>query len=173
VNARHLWLDSTIAHNLVQVKVISERARSRGYRVLVHSQVHLEQSRQVRVEKKAAFRIDLMDRLLVRHGIEVFDAHLNKASAESFAEILAKRFPSRADWQTAKMEAIKAQLGPSAVVGNQPPMTTDWLVALEVERDPTAIIVTDDQGPEWNGLRQVSRALTYVEAMATLANATD
>ena len=54
------------------------------------------------------------------------------------------------------------------------PFTTDWLVALEVERREVFIAV-EDKGEEWRALREASpkRALFYEEAVAWLASQND
>ena len=46
-------------------------------------------------------------------------------------------------------------------------MTADWLIALVVERDPVARIITDDGGEEWRALRGMPppRALSWNGAM--------
>jgi hypothetical protein len=48
-------------------------------------------------------------------------------------------------------------------------MTTDWLVALEVERQGATVAV-GDKGIEWKALREMSpsRALSYDDAMRWL-----
>ena len=47
-------------------------------------------------------------------------------------------------------------------------MTTDWLVSLLVESDPTARILTHDDGEEWRTLREARRVLSWNEAIAWL-----
>ena len=55
------------------------------------------------------------------------------------------------------------------------PMTTDWLIALVVERDPAARIITRDEGEEWRALREMDprRALSWDEAVDWLQGLAD
>jgi hypothetical protein len=71
--------------------------------------------------------------------------------------------------------SVRARLPDEAsVTADRVPFTTDWLVALEVERRG-AFITVEDKGEEWRALREASpkRALTYAEALAWLTSQDD
>jgi hypothetical protein len=47
-------------------------------------------------------------------------------------------------------------------------MTTDWWIALAVERDVDAYVAVDDRGEEWRALRSLGRAFSYLDALRWL-----
>jgi hypothetical protein len=161
-----LWLDSSIAFGQRRARTLAIAARARGVRMFVHAHIHLEQCRQVRVDAKSSFSARRIESYLEGLGIEVVSATLDRDSAEAFAAQLAARYPSIEDWTEAKLSAVQARL-PSAELSKSVPMTTDWLVALEVERRGAHIAV-EDQGEEWRHLRDVGKALSFDQALAWL-----
>jgi hypothetical protein len=103
-------------------------------------------------------------------GIEVVEATLDRATAEVWARLLDQRYPTGEAWGQAKLDAVRARLPVGAnLPSERVPMTTDWLIALEVERQ-CATVAVDDKGIEWMALREMSPccALSYDEAMRWL-----
>lgn len=165
-----LWLDSNVARSVPKVRQLAELAKRKGVQVLVHAQVHLEICRQQRERLGAAFSQERVTTFLDQLGIEVAAAQLDRAAAERWAEILDRRYPSSDAWKKAKLSAVKAKLPDDAVLpAHRVPMTTDWLIALEVQHRG-AIIAVQDQGEEWGALRAAmpKRALSYDEALRWL-----
>ncbi len=128
----------------------------------------MERRRQMQVETGEAFRPSIFDNFLERWGIQVFEMRFGHATASSWADMLFQRYPTHAEWEAAKKATVGGELKKGFVV--EPgwmPMTTDWLVALEVEHDPESFIITADEGEEWRHLRQAvpRRALSLQEAL--------
>jgi hypothetical protein len=170
-----LWLDSNVARSPGKVRELSKLAQQKGISVVVHAQVHLEICRQVRVREGAEFSQELIDSFLETHRVPVIGAQLDRSAAESWAELLQKRFPTSEAWKKAKLSAVKARLPSEAEVNaHRVPMTTDWLIALEVERRGSYIAV-EDKGEEWKALREMTpkRALSYEEALRWLSEQRD
>ena len=170
-----LWIDSDVARSAAKVRRLGELAHQKGVKVVVHAQVHLEQCRQVRehaARAGKAFSPRMMESFLDQLGIEIADATTDRATAEAWAELLHLRYPTSGAWKDAKLRAVRARLPDEATVpADRVPFTTDWLVALEVERRG-AFIAVEDKGEEWHALRTASpkRALTYDEAIAWLVS---
>ena len=138
--------------------------------MLAHAQVHLELCRQARERAGDAFDPQLIDSFLDGLGIAIAEAKLDRTTAEGWAEMIHRRYPTDAAWKAAKLSVVRARLPDDASVSaDRVPFTTDWLVALEVERREVFIAV-EDKGEEWRALREGSpkRALSYEEAVAWL-----
>ncbi len=175
MSSAELWVDSNVARSAEKVRTLARLARTKGIAVLAHAQVHLELCRQARMRKGAAFDPTWIDSLLEGLGITIAEAKLDRAAAEAWAEQLHARYPTDGDWKRAKLSSVRASLPDDAgVSADRVPFTTDWLVALEVERRGVFIAV-EDRGEEWRALREASpkRALTYDEALAWLASHQD
>jgi hypothetical protein len=168
-----LWIDSDVARSVLKVRQLAELAQAKGVKVLVHAHVHLEQCRQVREQAARDGRVFSPERnqsFLDQLGIDIAEARIDRATAEAWAELLHRRFPDSAAWKSAKLSTVRARLPEQAsITADRVPFTTDWLVALEVERREDFIAV-EDQGEEWRALREGSpkRALSYEEALAWL-----
>lgn len=172
MNEATLWIDSDVARSVPKIRRLAELAQTKGVKVVVHAQVHLEQCRQVREHAARTGRPFSPERIasfLDQLGVEVASATLDRATAEAWAELLHVRFPTEAAWKQAKLGAVHARLPEEAVTADRVPFTTDWLVALEVERRGE-IIAVEDRGEEWRALREATpkRALAYDEAIAWL-----
>lgn len=168
-----LWIDSDIARSSKKVRQLAELAQSKGVKVEVHAQVHLEQCRQVRehaAKNGKPFAPELIQTFLQQVGVEVAEARLDRGTAEAWAELLHQRFPTDEAWKRAKLDTVLARLPKEAqITGDRVPFTTDWLVALEAERRGVFIAV-EDKGEEWRRLRELDpkRAFSFDEAMAWL-----
>jgi hypothetical protein len=91
----------------------------------------------------------------------------------AWATLLDQRHLYDDVWKQAKLDAVRARLPPGTrLTFAAVPMTTDWLVALEVERRGDRVAV-DDTGPEWRALRDARLALNYVEAVEWLEQRAD
>jgi hypothetical protein len=173
-----LWIDSDVARSVPKVRQLAELAQAKGVKVVVHAHVHLEQCRQVREEAARVgktFSPERMHTFLNQLGVEIAEAKIDRASAEAWAELLHERFPTSDAWKRAKLDAVRGRLPVDAALkADEVPFTTDWLVALEVERRGEVIAV-EDQGPEWRRLRELSpkQALTFEEAMDWLRSRED
>jgi hypothetical protein len=175
-----LWLDSSVLRQLKrsQLRALASLAGRKGVRIVVHAHIHLELCRHLRGSMRARgeeFTPSVISTSLDQLGIAVADAMLGRAEAEAWAALLDQRHPDDAAWQEAKLESVKARLpeGTRLRLGDVP-MTTDWLVALEVERQGARAAV-DDKGPEWRALREAEpcRALSYTEAVQWLKDCAD
>ncbi len=167
---RELWLDANVARSPNKVRTLANLTQSKGVVVLAHAQVHLELCRQARLRAGGAFDQRVIDTFLGSLGITIAEAKLDRASAEGWAEALHRRYPTDEAWRAAKLSAVRSRLPVEAnVSADRVPFTTDWLVALEVERRD-AVIAVEDKGEEWRALREGSpkRALSYDEAVAWL-----
>ncbi len=171
-----LWLDSDIARSVRQARRLAELARAKGVRVVVSAQIHLEQCRQVRAsaaKQGETFVQAKIDEFLRQTGIEVDPVTFDRFTAEVWAELLHERYSTDDAWRQAKLDSLKARI-PQAVSPDRIPMTTDWLVALEVARSG-AFVAVNDQGPEWRALREASppRAMRFEDAMKWLESEPD
>ncbi len=170
-----LWIDSDVARSAKRVRQLAELAQVKGVKVVVHAQVHLEQCRQTReLAAKAGkpFAPERMQSFLDQLGVEIAEAKLDRATAEAWAELLHNRFPTDEAWKQAKLGAVRARLPDEAsITADRVPFTTDWLVALEVERSG-GLIAVEDKGEEWRRLRELDpkRALSYEEAITWLGS---
>jgi len=159
----------------MQARKLSELAKTKGVRVVVHAQVHLEVCRQRRVKDGASFSPHIIESFLKQLDIEVFDSTLDRAAAERWAALLHQRYPTKKDWKSAKLSAVKARLpDDTSVPVERVPMTTDWLIALAIE-DQGAYVAVEDRGEEWSALRATvpKRALSFVEALDWLGGLPD
>jgi hypothetical protein len=164
-----LWLDSNVARSPKDVRELTRRASPKGIRVVVPAQVHLEICRQVREREGMQFSQQLIDSFLGQAGIEVVEARLDRATAEMWAEMLHQRFPTSENWKAAKLTSVKAKLPEGTTLpASKVPMTTDWWIALAVERDSNAFIAVEDKGEEWRSLRALGRAFSYEDALRWL-----
>ncbi|HLL06975.1 MAG TPA: hypothetical protein VK539_40745 [Myxococcaceae bacterium] len=169
MNSPTLWLDSNVARSVRSIRELSRRASSKGIRVVVPAQVHLEICRQVREREGTRFSQQLIDTFLEQIGIEVVEARLDRSTAETWAEMLHQQFPTSEDWKAAKLTSVKAKLPEGTVLpASKVPMTTDWWIALAVERDSNAFIAVDDKGEEWRKLRALGKAFSYEDALRWL-----
>jgi len=169
-----LWLDSNVARSVPKVRELADLAKRKGVRIVVPAQVHLEICRQQRERLGAAFSPELVTTFLDQLEIEVAGATLDRAAAERWAELLHRRYPTSDAWKKAKLHCVKAKLPDGTTLpAHRVPMTTDWLIALEVEHRG-AIIAVEDKGEEWGALQTATPkcALTYDETVCWL-NARD
>lgn len=168
-----LWLDSSVAFSATKVRTIGELARAKEVKVVVSAHIHLEQyrkTREVAARKGDSFSVLRFRSVLATFNIEVADLHMDMLAAEAWGELLHVRYPSSDAWKAAKLACVRARLpGDTTLPGERVPMTTDWLIALEVERRG-AYVAVGDQGEEWAALRAASpkRAFTYEETLAWL-----
>jgi hypothetical protein len=164
-----LWLDSNVARSPADIRELVKRAGPKGIRVVVPAQVHLEICRQVRERTGMQFSQQLIDSFLAQTGIEVIEARLDRSTAETWAEMLNQQFPSSERWKDAKLTSVKAKLPEGTTLpASKVPMTTDWWIALAVERDANAFIAVEDRGVEWRNLRALGRAFSYADALRWL-----
>jgi len=163
-----LWLDSSVIRAKQRVLApLVELARSRGLNVLVHAHIHMEMCRHHRESKGERYSQPLIDTWLNQMGIVVADFHLTKQTAEECAAMLHRRYPTSEAWKAAKLSSVRARLTTEATLKEEKvPMTTDWWVALEVER-LNGYIAVEDKGDEWSALRLMKpcRALSYDACM--------
>ena len=174
-----LWLDTSVVRlGGSKLRPLADLARKKGVRVVVHAHVHLEACRYYRGSRRARgldFTESAISTSLDQLGIKVADATLDRVAAEAWAALLDLRYPNDDAWQKAKLETVRTRLPEGVLLpANEVPMTTDWLVALEIERRDAWVAVRDN-GPEWRALReaQPGRALTYPETMAWLESRAD
>ena len=170
-----LWLDSSIIRmGIPKLRPLAQLARQKGVPVFVHAHIHLEICRYLRENPKRRFDQTYINESLERLGIAIADFHMTKESAETFAAMLHKRYPTSDKWKTAKLGSVRATLPSGATVNVETvPMTTDWWVALEVER-LKGYIAVEDKGDEWDALRRMKpcRALSYDDCMDWLRGRT-
>jgi hypothetical protein len=168
-----LWLDTSVAWSAAKVREIAELASAKGIKVVVHAQVHLETCRQMREAAAKAgksFSPERVRSFLQQLDIQVAQMIFDELKAEQWAELLHRRYPTSKAWKSAKLSTVKARLPPKAQVPvEEVPMTTDWWIALEVERCG-AYVAVGDKGEEWEALRAMEpkRALNYEETIAWL-----
>ncbi len=174
-----LWIDTNCARSARKIAELARLARAKGVRIRISPQVYLERRRQMRVESERrgeAFHPTVFDDFLTQHDIEVPPLDLDQETAASWADVLHQRYPTSGAWETAKQRTLGGQLRAGfEVLPGDMPMTTDWLIALTVEGDPAARIITHDTGEEWRALREMAppRALTWDEALAWLRGRAD
>ncbi|MDC3960338.1 hypothetical protein KEG38_41175 [Polyangium jinanense] len=164
-----LWIDTNCARSVVDLKEIARLARGKGITLVIHPQVYLERRRQMRVEKGAQFKAAAFDGFLAQQEIRVPPFLLDQPLAATWADALYERYPTIEAWEGAKQRTLGGVLrGGFAVLPGDMPMTTDWLISLLVASDPSARIVTHDDGEEWRALREAKQVLSWNEAMAWL-----
>jgi hypothetical protein len=168
-----LWVDTSIARSLKKLRILAELAQPKGVRVVIPAQVHLESYRQTReaaASRGAVFTVEQFRSGLAQLNIRVADMMLDMPTAEAWGEIIYGRYPGGDAWKAAKLSCLRARLPAEAELSaDRVPLTTDWLMSLEVERQGYYVAV-EDRGEEWAGLRAATpkRALTYEEALAWL-----
>jgi hypothetical protein len=175
-----LWLDSSVVLQLKESKLreLTDLAREKGIRVVVHAHIHLEMCRNLREKmrtKGMEFSPSYVRSHLDQLRIEVAEAALDRAAAEEWALLVDQRYSTDEAWQQAKLDAVRARLPEGAHLrADRVPMTTDWLVALEIERQG-AYVAVGDKGIEWRALREMNpcRALSYDDAMRWLQSRVD
>jgi hypothetical protein len=169
-----LWVDTNYARSVGDLRDLARLAKAKGVQIVIHPQVYLERRRQRRAECRkegTVFSTEAFDGFLRQVKFVVPDFVFDQKTAAAWADELDGRYPTSEAWESAKKSTIGGQLRAGFEV--QPgdmPMTTDWLIALVVERDPAARIVTRDEGEEWRALREMEppRALSWDEAMSWL-----
>jgi hypothetical protein len=127
-------------------------------------------------EQGRAFHPTAFDDFLMQHDIQVPSLDFDQKTAGSWADVLHRRYPTSGAWETAKQRTLGGQMRAGfEVLPGDMPMTTDWLIALTVEGDLAARIITRDTGEEWRALRDMTppRALTWDEALAWLRERAD
>jgi hypothetical protein len=166
-----LLVDTNSARSVVDLRALALLAKTKGVQIAIHPQVYLERRRQMRAECTKGgrpFSAAVFDGFLQRERIVVLDFVLDQKTAAAWADELDRRYPTDEAWEQAKKATIGGQLRAAfqALPGDMP-MTTDWLIALMVEADPDARIITGDTGEEWRVLRGTlpPRALSRDEAM--------
>lgn len=175
----HLWIDTNCARSAAKIADLARLARTKGVRVRISPQVYLERRRQMRVEceeRGKAFHPAAFDDFLTQNDIEVPPLGFDQKTAGSWADMLCQRYPTSRAWETAKQRTLGGQmLAGFEVLPGDMPMTTDWLIALTVEGDAAARIITRDTGEEWRVLRDMTppRALTWEEALEWLHGQVD
>lgn len=157
-----LWLDSSIIRmGIPKLRTLAMLAKEKGVRVFVHAHIHLEMCRYLRENPVRPFVQSHIDESLDRLGISIADFNLTKEKAESFATMLHDQYPTSDAWKNAKLGSVRARLPANTnVKADTVPMTTDWWVALEVEKR-NAYIAVQDKGEEWSALRKMKRAMAY------------
>jgi hypothetical protein len=174
-----LWVDTNCARSGTALVELARLAAPKGVQTAIHPQVYLERRRQMRVEsrkKGKVFRTAAFDDFLDQASIVVPAFVLDQETAAAWADELDGRYPTDEAWERAKKDTLGGQLRADfQVLPGRMPMTTDWLIALVVERDPESRIITNDTGEEWRVLREMapSRALSLDEAMAWLRELPD
>lgn len=164
-----LWIDTNCARSVADLREIARLARGKGVPLVIHPQVYLERRRQMRVEKGSQFNPTLFDGFLAAQEIRVPPFVLDQPLAATWADALYERYPTLAAWEGAKQKTLGGVLeGGFEVLPGDMPMTTDWLISLLVAGDPSARIVTHDDGEEWRALREAKRVLSWHEAIAWL-----
>jgi hypothetical protein len=174
-----LWIDTNRARSVLDLRELARLARAKGVEIAIHPQVYLERRRQMRAactKKGTPFKAAAFDGFLSQQRIVVVDVLFDQRTAAAWADELDRRYPTDEAWEGAKNATIGGQLRADyQVVPGKVPMTSDWLIALVIERDPVARIITHDEGEEWRELRgmQPPRALSWSDAMAWLQGLPD
>jgi hypothetical protein len=173
--ADSLWLDSSVLRlGAAKKRELAEKAQEKGVRLLVHPHIHLEMCRYYRESRRKqgkSFEASYVRSSLEQLRIEVATFVMDRDVAETWAERLDQRYPTDEEWQQAKQVSVRARLPEQTKIrAAEVPMTTDWLVALEVE-EQGAFIAVGDKGEEWASLRSATprRAMTYAEAIVWLS----
>jgi len=163
-----LWLDSSIIRmGIPKLRALVELADEKRVPIFVHPHIHLEMCRYLRERRRESFSERYINESLEELGISIADFTLTKTIAEAHAAILHQRYPTPDAWKAAKLSSVRARLPDNASVKvEKVPMTTDWWVALEVER-LNGYIAVEDKGDEWSALRLMEpcRALSYEACM--------
>jgi hypothetical protein len=172
-----LWLDTNVTRSSKRIAQLRSLARRKGVRLIIHPQVYLERRRQMRAKTGPLFDPVAFDDFLKLEGIEVPEFVLDQATAATWADTLHERYPKDEAWELAKKRTLGGELraGFSTLPGDMP-MTTDWLIALVVEHDPSSWVITNEnRGEEWRCLREAQpcRALRWDEAITWLNSLPD
>jgi len=168
--AATLWVDTSVVWGptATKLRTIAELARESDVKVVVPAQVHMETYRQERTRHGEAFSIHVFRGIFQQLRVELAEMKLDMSGAEAWGELLCRRYRSEEAWQAAKLKCIKARLPADATFqAKRVPMTTDWLMALEIERRGFYVAV-EDADEEWQALRELKRAFTYEETLAWL-----
>lgn len=164
-----LWIDASVAHQPGVLRELTKLAKARGVDIVVHAHVHLEMCRHLRCEWGAEYNPATIKDYFQQQSVHVSDMHLDEATADRWAELLHRRFPSTEQWEAAKKSTLGGELSAAFVhERGHMPMTTDGWVALQVEDAPDDRVAVEDKGGEWQALRDSGRALTAASAKAWL-----
>ena len=175
---RVLWPDTNVTRRTGQFMALVRTAAQKGVHVSIHAQVFLETRRHRQSEKGPDFDARMFDGLFapLAAGSSVMarfhELTVDLDRARRWSEALVQRYPTDEAWQAVKREALRASGGTVGESRNVP-MTADWWIALSIEENPDAWMVTEDQGPEWNSLRDRGRVLSLNEATAWLSEQSD
>jgi hypothetical protein len=166
---RRLWFDTNVTRSFAPRKLaaLAQLAGTKAVQLTVHPQVYLEVRRFMRVDKGPVFNPSLFDQFLVQSRIEFREVTATQATMTDWAELLATRYSTDLAWQDAKRRTLGGVTKDAfKVEPAHMPMTTDWLIALEIESDPESFVITHDDGEEWRPLRDAPqrRAFRWNEA---------
>lgn len=174
MTVRRLWLDTNVTRSVDDLKELSKLAQVKQVKVIIHAQVYLERRRQKQVELKKAFKPKLFDKLLTQLRYEVPEMRVTRATAATWADTLYERYPDHVTWEFAKKATLGGELRKDfQVEPGRMPMTTDWLIALEIEHDRDSYVITEDGGEEWQVLRSERRVFGWSEAIEWLRSLPD
>ena len=175
VSDRVLWPDSNVARNTKKFLQLLRRARAKGVAVCMHAQVYLETRRYRRSLLESTgqhFNEKMFDQIFERgHAMHAAfeDLVVSRDTAARWSDLLARRYPTDAEWQHVKRRALHATHNDLSTSGQKNvPMTADWWISLSLEEAPTAFVVTEDHGPEWAHLFDSKRILGYEAALSWL-----
>jgi hypothetical protein len=169
-----LWPDTNFARDARRFLVLLREAARVQVPVCVHALVYLETRRYRRVKSGANFDGPRFDAVFDPdpQGIvptQFGPLEVGLPHARRWSDTLATRYPTDADWQAIKRQALRANTGAEVGETRHAPMTTDWWIALSLEELDGAHVITDDKGPEWEPLRKQGRVLTATEVGPWLA----
>lgn len=142
-----------------QVNRLNEGPKALHLRLCVPAVVHMEMLldlRQKLLKSSSSYDAAVVDRGLQDKGLHV--VAFEKSHAEQAAERIAGMFPDTESWREAKRVRYVQALGiPDSEVlrkaGKRCSATVDWLIAAQSVQEDW-ILVTNDQGLEFSGMKQ-------------------
>ncbi len=136
-------------------------------RIAVSTLVYTERQAQARRHFGRDFRAETVRQGLASKGIEIESFTLD--DAEQGSALLARAAPTQQAWQDLKWSRIARELKVTPNAHKRVSGTIDWFIAAHAgARD--WVLVTDDQGPEFQQLATRTTSATLRDALSSLLN---
>lgn len=172
-----LALDTNVMFGFRELKKLHSLVRSVNrtlnpieIRLVIPALVHAEMLHDLRcylAERGECYRAEVVAKEVLVE-IVAFKAE----DGDGVSEHIFQRYSTSAQWRAAKRHNAISHLGLLAkadqIQGTNVPATVDWFIAGHA-RQHRWLMVTDDHGPEFEGLERVSRA-TLTTALERLAS---
>ncbi len=143
-----------VCNRLIQYNLRRAMADRAPIRLVICAVAHFEKLFHLKQHLKHKFNVSVVVQMLKTKGVEIqpFDVE----HALHTANRIGSQHKTSADWQNAKREMYLQSLGfplstQTIGTGKNCGATIDWLIGGHAQAE-NAILVTDDEGPEYRGI---------------------